>query len=375
MSENRLARRAFRMGKTPAAQPPCRPRKAHARMEGLASPENDPGPPALLRTPGRRSAASFVYWDALNAVYEKWTRPAAAQETADADSEFWCPMHPTIVRDHPDKCPICGMPLSKRKKGIGRGGSLAAGRPQPRPAHALPRRPGRHPDGDGGLPAADQGDRGGRLRRVRREQTDAHHEPHQRQQPHRQALRQRHRPDGRRGRSTGLAVQPRPRRHHAEPARRPPRRQQAAWSNDPRTAPALGHRRRPDRHSPPDRQADHARDHPLAGKRPRHRKYQLEGDYIDEGARLFDVADLSTVWIEAQVFEDELAFLKKDLVVHAYPQGVSPTANSPASSLSSTRTWTPRRARSRCASTWTTPATTCGRACTPRSRSTFPRRS
>src|SRR4029077_5682012 len=26
-------------------------------------------------------------------------------------------MHPTIVRDHPDKCPICGMPLSKRKKG------------------------------------------------------------------------------------------------------------------------------------------------------------------------------------------------------------------------------------------------------------------
>src|SRR5262249_41072972 len=31
--------------------------------------------------------------------------------------EFWCPMHPTIIRDQPDKCPICGMPLSKRKKG------------------------------------------------------------------------------------------------------------------------------------------------------------------------------------------------------------------------------------------------------------------
>ncbi len=26
-------------------------------------------------------------------------------------------MHPSIVRDHPDKCPICFMPLSKRKKG------------------------------------------------------------------------------------------------------------------------------------------------------------------------------------------------------------------------------------------------------------------
>ena len=50
------------------------------------------------------------------------------------------------------------------------------------------------------------------------------------------------------------------------------------------------------------------------------RKYQLEGDYIEEGAGLFDVADLSTVWIEAQVFENELAFLHTDLVVHAYPQ-------------------------------------------------------
>ncbi len=26
-------------------------------------------------------------------------------------------MHPTIVREGPDKCPICGMPLSRRKKG------------------------------------------------------------------------------------------------------------------------------------------------------------------------------------------------------------------------------------------------------------------
>ena len=49
-------------------------------------------------------------------------------------------------------------------------------------------------------------------------------------------------------------------------------------------------------------------------------KYQLEGDYVEEGARLFDVADLSTVWVEAQVFEDDLAFLKPDLVVHAFPK-------------------------------------------------------
>ena len=59
-----------------------------------------------------------MYWDTLKAHYEKWTRPAFREEAAaSADTEYWCPMHPTIIRDHPDKCPICGMPLSKRKKG------------------------------------------------------------------------------------------------------------------------------------------------------------------------------------------------------------------------------------------------------------------
>jgi hypothetical protein len=35
------------------------------------------------------------------------------------------------------------------------------------------------------------------------------------------------------------------------------------------------------------------------------RKYQVEGEYVEEGARLYDVADLSTVWIEAQVYEED----------------------------------------------------------------------
>ena len=56
--------------------------------------------------------ASIVYWDTLKAHYEKWTRPLFGDEAAtSADTEFWCPMHPTIVRDHADKCPICGMKL------------------------------------------------------------------------------------------------------------------------------------------------------------------------------------------------------------------------------------------------------------------------
>ena len=41
----------------------------------------------------------------------------AAPTAADPDSEFYCPMHPQIVRDNKEKCPICSMPLSKRKKG------------------------------------------------------------------------------------------------------------------------------------------------------------------------------------------------------------------------------------------------------------------
>jgi membrane fusion protein, copper/silver efflux system len=64
------------------------------------------------------------YWDTIQNYWDKWTRPAAEKATALAGGEeFYCPMHPSVVRDSLDpggaipKCPICGMPLSKRKKG------------------------------------------------------------------------------------------------------------------------------------------------------------------------------------------------------------------------------------------------------------------
>src|SRR3989442_6150546 len=58
----------------------------------------------------------IVKWDLLTAYYDKWTRPASSK-TAASDFEFFCPMHPTVIRDTPkEKCPICFMPLSKRKK-------------------------------------------------------------------------------------------------------------------------------------------------------------------------------------------------------------------------------------------------------------------
>src|SRR5262249_5143163 len=57
----------------------------------------------------------IVKWDELMARYEQWTRPTDATGV-DPDHEYFCPMHPQIVRpDNKEKCPICFMPLSKRK--------------------------------------------------------------------------------------------------------------------------------------------------------------------------------------------------------------------------------------------------------------------
>jgi Cu(I)/Ag(I) efflux system membrane fusion protein len=74
---------------------------------------------ARLRFIGLLVAVGVVIylWPWLSARYEMWTRPLSGQAQANPNVEFWCPMHPSVVRDHPDKCPICGMPLSQRKKG------------------------------------------------------------------------------------------------------------------------------------------------------------------------------------------------------------------------------------------------------------------
>lgn len=37
-------------------------------------------------------------------------------ETEGVEYEYFCPMHPQVVTDKPGKCPLCGMPLSKRAK-------------------------------------------------------------------------------------------------------------------------------------------------------------------------------------------------------------------------------------------------------------------
>ena len=67
--------------------------------------------------------AGFIvgYWDDIKNHWDKWTRPPVAPDVLAAekasDVEYYCVMHPNIIRSEPGNCPICGMPLVKRKKG------------------------------------------------------------------------------------------------------------------------------------------------------------------------------------------------------------------------------------------------------------------
>lgn len=68
-------------------------------------------------------AAGFIvgYWDNIKNHWDKWTRPTLAPDSLVASAassiEYYCAMHPNIVRSEPGNCPICSMPLIKRKKG------------------------------------------------------------------------------------------------------------------------------------------------------------------------------------------------------------------------------------------------------------------
>ncbi len=65
------------------------------------------------------------YWDTIQNYIERWQRQrsattasvAQADHAHEGETEFYCPMHTFVVRDHPGKCPICGMDLVPRKKG------------------------------------------------------------------------------------------------------------------------------------------------------------------------------------------------------------------------------------------------------------------
>jgi membrane fusion protein, copper/silver efflux system len=65
----------------------------------------------------------MTFWTTIEQYWDRWTRPATTAAADEADTEYYCPMHPNVIRPglEPNgavpNCPICGMPLSKRKKG------------------------------------------------------------------------------------------------------------------------------------------------------------------------------------------------------------------------------------------------------------------
>jgi multidrug efflux pump subunit AcrA (membrane-fusion protein) len=261
----------------------------------------------------------IAYWDTLTAYYDKWTRPLFGQETAvSPDTEYWCPMHPTIVRDHPDKCPICAMPLSRRHKGDkDEGEALPPGvvsRVQLTPYKVAV----------AGIATAEVGyqpltkdiaavgfvefdER--KLARISARatgksridklyvnvtgQTVAKGEP----------LALLYSPD--------LVVTAQnlldARQSGNRELQRMARDRLRLWGIDDDQLDQILRTGKPITHV--------TIRSPLSG----HviRKYQVEGEYVEEGTRLYDVADLSTVWIEAAVYEDELAFLTEGLSVTA----------------------------------------------------------
>lgn len=61
------------------------------------------------------TALVFANWDTIWNHIDRWRRPA--QTVAQDGFEYYCPMHPHVVRTAAGTCPICGMPLSQRKVG------------------------------------------------------------------------------------------------------------------------------------------------------------------------------------------------------------------------------------------------------------------
>jgi multidrug efflux pump subunit AcrA (membrane-fusion protein) len=261
----------------------------------------------------------IAYWDTLSAYYEKWTRPLLGQQTATSpDTEFWCPMHPSIVRDHPDKCPICAMPLSKRKKG------------EKEDDEALP--PGvvsrvqltPYKVAVAGIETVEVG-----YQTLTRNVRAVGFVEFDEQKLARITARAtgKSRIDRLFVNVTGQTVKqgdPLARlyspdlivtvqnlldadRAGNQRLRDLARTRLRLWGIDNAQMDRILRDRKPITHL--------TVRSPISG----HvlRKYQVEGEYVEEGARLFDVADLSTVWIEAQVYEDELALLREGLKVTA----------------------------------------------------------
>jgi len=84
-----------------------------------------PSSPSIVRILLVRLRFLFVFvaigllvanWDRLMSLADRLFPPPEAAAPA-GDFEWFCPMHPSIIRTAPSNCPSCGMPLVRRRKG------------------------------------------------------------------------------------------------------------------------------------------------------------------------------------------------------------------------------------------------------------------
>jgi Cu(I)/Ag(I) efflux system membrane fusion protein len=257
--------------------------------------------------------AVITQWDTIMAYRDRLLRPAMEATTDEAGVEYFCPMHPTIIRDNSkEKCPICFMPLSRRKKGSQSADPLPAGvvnRVQLTPYRVALAGVSVWPlqyeqlrksiQAIGYVEFDERGQRTvsarvkGRIDKLLANETGQ-------MVNEGDVLASLYSPellvtvqnliDARRTNNSDLASGAR-------------RRLELLGIGDDQIAALIAS----------DQPTTHLEIRsPISG----HiiRKYVREGDYVEEGSPLYDLADLSTVWIQAQVYEDDLAFLPAALV-------------------------------------------------------------
>jgi Cu(I)/Ag(I) efflux system membrane fusion protein len=261
----------------------------------------------------------IAYWDTLSAYYEKWTRPAGEAEAASPDTEYFCPMHPFIVRDNPkEKCPICHMDLAKRKKGAGQSEPLPAGtvsRLQLTPYRVVL----------AGVQTTEV-----QYQPLVKEITTYGSVEFNETKQARIPARQKGRIEKLYVNFTGQLVEAGEKLAILDVRYSP---ELTVTLEDLLRAQKSGNREGEDsarkRLRIWDISEDQVKEFLSSGKvntnltiySPIHghviKKYQREGNYVDEGTPLYDVVDLDTVWIEAQVYEADQAFLKEKQSVTA----------------------------------------------------------
>ena len=262
----------------------------------------------------------ITQWDTLVAYYDKWTRPAVVQAAAGGDVEYFCPMHPTVIRDNAkEKCPICFMPLSRRKKGVTEAEILPAGivnRVQLSPYRVV--LAGVETWKIDYLPLTKQITAVGFIDFNERAEKTV-------------SARVNGRIDALLVSQTGQMV------HEGDELASLYSPDLVVTVQNLLDAKQTGNQQLLDAARTrlqlldiSDDQIDQALASGTAGTHLKIRspisgyvinKYVREGQYVQEGTPLYDITDISTVWIQAQVYEDDLAFLPLSLHGQSQPPG------------------------------------------------------